>query len=96
MYINSPYLPGGPDCFSGQWTSFKLDTNDVPTIRNLMDSGNPDQLQVGDNIWIEPGAEGTLYQTDRWEPPLPPGGKDVVLAVVDTAETDLKTKGEGQ
>lgn len=92
--INSPYLPGGATCFSGQWTSFKLDTNNVPTIRNLMENGNPDPLQVGDDIWIQPGAEGTLYQTNKWEPPLPPEGRDVVLAVVDTEETDLKTKGE--
>lgn len=92
--INSPYGPGGPECFSGQWTSFKLDSNDVPTIRDLMLNGNPDPLAIGDSIWIEPGTEGTLFQTNRWTPPLPPEGLDVVLAIVDTQDTDLKTKGE--
>lgn len=92
--INSPYGPGGADCFSGQWTSFKLDSNAVPTIRDLMLNGNPDPLATGDDIWIQPGAEATLYQTNKWTPPLPAGGMDVVMAIVDTQSTDLKTKGE--
>lgn len=92
--INSPYEAGGPDCYSGQWTSFKLDTNDVPTIRGLITNGNPDPLALGDDIWIQPGAEATLFQSQNWTPPLPPEGMDVVMAIVDTEATDLKTKGE--
>jgi len=92
--INSPYGPGGAECSSGQWTSFKLDSNSVPTIRDLMRDGNPDPLAIGDDIWIEPGAEATLFQTNKWIPPLPAGGIDVVMAIVDTENTDLKTKGE--
>jgi hypothetical protein len=45
----------------GQWTSFLADANDVPTIRDLISSGNPTPLKVGDNIWIEPGTKTTLY-----------------------------------
>jgi hypothetical protein len=45
----------------GQWTSFLADANDVPTIRELISSGNPNPLKVGDNIWIEPGTKTTLY-----------------------------------
>jgi hypothetical protein len=45
----------------GQWTSFLADANDVPTIRELISSGNPTPLKVGDNIWIEPGTKTTLY-----------------------------------
>jgi hypothetical protein len=45
----------------GQWTSFLADANDVPTIRELIDSGNPTPLKIGDNIWIEPGTKTTLY-----------------------------------
>jgi hypothetical protein len=48
--------PGG-----GQWTSFFADANDVPTIRDLIDNGNPSSLKIGDNIWIEPGTKTTLY-----------------------------------
>lgn len=91
IYINSPYGPGGAGCYSGQWTSFKLDSNNVPTIRGLMKDGNPDPLKVGDDIWIQPGAEATLYQTNKWPFSIP---ADVVMAIVDTEMTDLKTKGE--
>jgi Flp pilus assembly protein TadG len=45
----------------GQWTSFLLDANNVPTIRNLIDNGNPTPLKVGDQIWIEPGTKDTLF-----------------------------------
>ena len=93
--ISSPYGAGGPGCYSGQWTSFKLDSNSVSTIRDdLMAHGNPDPLQIGDSIWIQPGEEGALYQTNQWPFELPPEGLDVLMAIVDTEETDLKTKGE--
>jgi Flp pilus assembly protein TadG len=45
----------------GQWTSFLLDVNNAPTIRDLIDNGNPTPLHVGDNIWIEPGTKDTLF-----------------------------------
>ncbi len=46
---------------SGQWTSFFTGANDVPTIRDLINNGNPSSLTVGDNIWIDPGTKTTLY-----------------------------------
>jgi hypothetical protein len=46
---------------SGQWTSFFSGANDVPTIRDLINNGNPSSLKIGDNIWIEPGTKTTLY-----------------------------------
>ncbi|MFA5111303.1 MAG: TadG family pilus assembly protein [Desulfobaccales bacterium] len=49
------------DPTGGQWTSFLTQANDVPTIRELIDSGNPGPLKVGDLIWIEPGTKTTLY-----------------------------------
>ena len=45
----------------GQWTSFLTDANNVPTIRNLIDHGNPSEINIGDMIWIEPGTKTTLY-----------------------------------
>ncbi len=45
----------------GQWTSFLVNANDVPTIRELIDNGNPTPLKIGDQIWIEPGTKTTLY-----------------------------------
>jgi Flp pilus assembly protein TadG len=49
------------DPVGGQWTSFKVDSNNVPTIRSLMANGNPDPLDIGDNIWIQPGTKDTLF-----------------------------------
>ena len=45
----------------GQWTSFLTDANNVPTIRDLIDHGNPSELKIGDQIWIEPGTKTTIY-----------------------------------
>jgi Flp pilus assembly protein TadG len=45
----------------GQWTSFLTDANNVPTIRELIDNGNPVEIKIGDEIWIEPGTKTTLY-----------------------------------
>jgi Flp pilus assembly protein TadG len=49
------------DPTGGQWTSFLTDANNVPAIRQLIDSGNPGPLKVGDQIWVQPGTESTLY-----------------------------------
>ncbi len=54
-YHDSETEPGG------QWTSFLIDSNNVPTIRELIDSGNPGPLEIGDQIWIEPGTKDTLF-----------------------------------
>jgi len=59
--------PSGGD---GNWTSFTIDSNNVPTVRDLIDTGNPTSLHIGDPnnpddtggwIWIEPGVKSTLY-----------------------------------
>lgn len=63
----------------GQWTSFLIDANNVPTIRDLIDNGNPTPLKVGDNIWIEPGTKTTLYEYASSKI-----GQTVVTPIVDT------------
>ena len=63
----------------GQWTSFLIGANDVPTIRELMASGNPSNLSVGDNIWIEPGIKTTLYDEAASKV-----GQTVIVPVVST------------
>ena len=45
----------------GEWTTFQIVANNVPAIRDLIDNGNPTPLTVGDDIWIQPGTESTLY-----------------------------------
>ena len=49
-------------CSSGEWSSLLDDKNDVGTIRQLIAKGNPVNLEMGQNIWIEPGTKTTLYQ----------------------------------
>jgi hypothetical protein len=49
----------------GEWTSFLIDANNVPAIRNLIDNGNPTPLKVGDNIYIQPGTKSVLYSDLR-------------------------------
>jgi hypothetical protein len=57
--IGSAYHYAG--CSAGQWTSFKLDRNDTPTIRDLITNGNPDSLAISDPTWLEPGVKTTIY-----------------------------------
>jgi len=68
---------------AGQWTSFDVDANDVPTIRDLIENGNPNTLMVDmSSIWIQPGTETTLYRSV-------PIGIDVALPVV--IDTNFET-----
>ncbi|MGG1944799.1 TadG family pilus assembly protein [Trinickia sp. NRRL B-1857] len=53
----------GSSCEAGQWTSFLINANDVPTVRGLIASGNPSPISIGDNIWIEPGVKTTIYSS---------------------------------
>jgi hypothetical protein len=69
-----------PSSEAGQWTSFFLDDNNVPTIRDLIANGNPDPVHVGDLIWIEPGTKTTIYSSI-------PVGADVVLPVIQNIVT---------
>jgi hypothetical protein len=46
----------------GEWTSFLIDANNVPTIHDLILNGNPDPLTaLVDNIYIQPGTKSVLY-----------------------------------
>jgi Flp pilus assembly protein TadG len=71
-----------PACDSGQWTSFNLNVNDVPSVSGLISGGNPTPLAIGDNTWIEPGTKTSLYGNLSSQYPTPPGA-DVTVLVVD-------------
>lgn len=71
-----------PSSMAGQWTSLTRDTNNVPTIRDLIANGNTDPIGVGTPIWIQPGTKTTLYSSV-------PVGSDVVLPVVDYVLSDV-------
>lgn len=49
-----------PPCSQGQWTSYDLNTNNVPTIRNLIALG---ATLDSNSTWIDPGTKATLYDT---------------------------------
>jgi Flp pilus assembly protein TadG len=71
----------------GQWTSFLLDVNNVPAIRDLIDYGNPTPLKIGDQIWIEPGTKTTLYDSAATRI-----GQTVLLPIVpDNFDTHAET-----
>lgn len=57
--IGSGYQTG--PCAAGDWTSFLEDSNDRVTIKNYMDKGNLTTLEIGQSIWIEPGAMAKLF-----------------------------------
>ncbi|UEP31868.1 MULTISPECIES: pilus assembly protein TadG-related protein [unclassified Burkholderia] len=65
----------GSSCSAGTWTSFLTNANDVPTISGLMQTGNPTQLSVGDEIYLDSGSKAALYSSV-------PVGATVVLPVV--------------
>jgi hypothetical protein len=67
-------------CSSGQWTSFQVDSNNVPTIRDLIESGNPSPIAIGDKIWIQPGTKNTIYGSV-------PSNTDVLIPVVVELDT---------
>lgn len=90
LRIGSAYHYG--TCTSGQWTSFALDVNNVPAVRDLIANGNPTPLGIGDNTWIEPGTKDSLYNDLDAKYPTPPGA-DITVLVVDLA-TDLTNKGQ--
>lgn len=90
--ISSVYVPGGSNCYTGQWTSFATDANDVATITDFITNGNPTELNSGDDIWIQPGAKAALYGfVDNW---LPAGGKDVFMAIVGSGSGEITTHSE--
>lgn len=72
-YVTSNYnstITITPSNGDGNWTTFTIDSNSVPTIRDLIDTGNPTSLHIGDPlnssdtggwIWIEPGLRSTLF-----------------------------------
>ena len=76
--ITSSYHTG--PCEAGQWTSLLNVSNNVPAIRALMDPQSKVTLNIGDDIWIEPGTKTALYKDV-------PIGVDVTVTVVNDIST---------
>lgn len=89
---------------AGQWTSLFTGANDVPTVRDLIYNGLPedhDPVSINDSIWIEPGTKTSIYyDVKSWliDSPteLEDGTKyrDVVMAVVEGDRIDNQTTHE--
>ncbi|WP_175757293.1 TadG family pilus assembly protein [Burkholderia cepacia] len=67
-------------CMGGQWTSFQSTATDTTTMGNLMVTGNPTALNIGDSINLATGVKATLYTSV-------PVGTTVVLPVVTQTAT---------
>jgi len=73
-------------CACGQWTTFENELNNVPPIRALIENGNGTPQDVGDNIWIQPGVEATVYDTAD----LHLTGRDILVPIVDDGSLESK------
>lgn len=90
LRIGSAYHYDG--CDSGQWTTFDQDLNSASGVRDLINNGNPNPLNIGDLTWINPGTQTSNYNDliNKY-PDLP---VDVSVLVVD--DVDLPDAGNSQ
>ncbi|MBJ6725730.1 pilus assembly protein TadG-related protein [Geomesophilobacter sediminis] len=86
--ITSAYSVGSTTCNpAGQWTSLTQIDNSASGEKKLIQNGNDSSLSVGNQIYLQPGEENSVFQTARsaWL------NQDVYLPIVDA--TDLTQKG---
>ena len=57
--ITSSYKAGA--CESGQWSSLDLDSSSAAVLRGMLQSGNTTAISLGQTVWVQPGAQTTLY-----------------------------------
>lgn len=67
-------------CVSGQWSTFNTVQNDVPFVQGLINNGNPVDLAIGSNTYIQSGVKDALFNDV-------PTNKIVTIAVVNTVVT---------
>jgi hypothetical protein len=79
-------------CSSGQWTTFDQNSNSADIVRDLIRSGNPTELNIGDSTWIKPGTVAADYQELDTKFPTPPGA-DVTVLVVNAPSNELSIQG---
>jgi len=48
-------------CNCGQWTTFDTTNNAASYVRDLIQNGNASPVDIGQNTYIQPGTEATLY-----------------------------------
>lgn len=85
--IGSAYQYDG--CQAGQWSSFAEVNSSASYVRGLIQNGNPTPLGIGENIFIQPGAEASLYRDLSNEYPNLP-----VVVTVMVVDHNLNTRGQ--
>lgn len=65
---------------AGQWTTFNTTNNSATGPAALIDSGNPVSLSLGQNTYMQPGAESSVYGSQYPTNAIPP--LTVLLPVV--------------
>ena len=68
------------DGLHGQWTAFEENVNDVQSITDLIESGNPTQLSIGQEIYVVPGVKTSIYNNV-------PSDVEVTVAILGDTET---------
>jgi len=68
------------NCQATQWTSFAVGNNSASYAAGLISTGNPTPLNIGDLVYIQPGAETTLFKNLIQQYPSLP--VDVTVMVV--------------
>ncbi|MEX4001579.1 pilus assembly protein TadG-related protein [Paraburkholderia sp. EG285A] len=71
---------------AGQWTTFTTTNNSATGAGTLIDSGNPVSLSLGQNTYMQPGAESSVYGSQYPSNAIPP--LTVLLPVVADSAVD--------
>jgi Flp pilus assembly protein TadG len=49
------------NCDSGQWSSLNIKAPGASTVENMIETGNPIAMSVGDEAWMQSGVKTSLY-----------------------------------
>jgi Flp pilus assembly protein TadG len=49
------------NCDSGQWSSLNIKAPGADTVENMIQTGNPIAMSVGDEAWMQSGVKNSLY-----------------------------------
>ncbi|MFD1557860.1 pilus assembly protein TadG-related protein [Paraburkholderia silviterrae] len=73
---------------AGQWTTFSSTINSANGAAALMDSGNSSSLSIGQNTYMQPGTESSVYGNQYPTAAIPP--ITVTLPVVADSAVNVK------
>ena len=59
-------LGDGTTAEDTMWSTFKVDDNSNAYTKQLIENGNPDPLNIGDSIHLQPGVRAVDYGPMKW------------------------------